>query len=280
MLRYGCALGLMSTADWLSSRRRASTFRIMAYSKNFKKFKPRRPERAGVSSGAQQLWGLHTVEEALRNPAREHLRLVATENAWRKLSQGVKTSLNPEIVRPQEIDKILGKDTVHQGVLLESKPLAAPELEDVHDGIVLALDQITDPHNVGAILRTAAAFDVKAVVMTERYSPQAQGVLAKSASGGLEHVPLIFVKNLRAAIKTAKQNAFTVVGLDSDGAEQLSNLKVQMPLFLVLGAEGKGLRHGVREDCDNLARIDMPGAIKSLNVSNAAALTLYIIAQK
>jgi 23S rRNA (guanosine2251-2'-O)-methyltransferase len=255
----------------------------MAFKKNFEKFKRRRHDRppSPVAANVQQLWGLHTVEEALRNPKREHLRLVATENAWRKLSENVTTSLQPEIMRPQEIDKILGKDTVHQGVLLESRPLASPELEDLApDGIVLALDQITDPHNVGAILRTAAAFNVKAVVMTERYSPQAQGVLAKSASGGLEHVPLIYVKNLRVAIATAKQKAFAVVGLDSDGTAQLSDLKVKAPLFLVLGAEGKGLRQGVREECDHLARLDMPGAIKSLNVSNAAALALYIITEK
>jgi 23S rRNA (guanosine2251-2'-O)-methyltransferase len=252
----------------------------MVYKKNFHKSKERRFERASVPSNVQQLWGLHTVEEALRNPARAHVRLVATENAWRKLSESVSIKLNPEIVRPQEIDKILGKDTVHQGVLLETRPLPAPGLEDVHDGIVLALDQITDPHNVGAIARTAAAFGVSAIVMTERHSPDAQGVLAKSASGGLEHVPLIYVKNLRAAIDTVKRNAFTVVGLDSEGEKQLSDLSVQAPLFLVLGAEGKGLRHSVREDCDHLARIDMPGAIKSLNVSNAAALALYIVAKK
>jgi 23S rRNA (guanosine2251-2'-O)-methyltransferase len=253
----------------------------MAYRKSFKKFKPRRFERAPVAQGMQQLWGLHTVEEALRNPRREHLRLVATENAWRKLRDNVGTALQPEIVRPQEIDRILGKDTVHQGVLLESKPLPALGIEDLpRDGVVLALDQVTDPHNVGAIARTAAAFGVKAIVMTERYSPQAQGVLAKSASGGLEHVPLIYVKNLRHAIAAAKDQSLAVIGLDSEADTALDALKISSAVFLILGAEGKGLRPSVREDCDQLARLDMPGVIKSLNVSNAAALALYMISKK
>jgi 23S rRNA (guanosine2251-2'-O)-methyltransferase len=246
-----------------------------------KSFKPRRnfkQRRASSPTDIQQLWGLHTVQEALRNPERKPLRLLATENAWRKLSENSPNGIQPQIVRPQEIDRILGKDTVHQGVLLESYPLAYPSLEDLPvEGCVLALDQITDPHNVGAILRTAAAFDVKAIVMTERYSPQAQGVLAKSASGGLEHVPLIHVKNLRAALSTAAQKGFSIVGLDSDGGETLSNLAIKWPVFLVLGAEGKGLRQSVREACDCLARVDLPGKISSLNVSNAAALALYIV---
>lgn len=253
----------------------------MAYKKSFKKFNRRDFTRPSAPDDVQQLWGLHTVEEAMRNPRRVHLRLLATENAWRKISHHAPASLQPEIVRPQEIDKILGRDTVHQGVLLESRPLEPLSLEELpHEGIVLALDQVTDPHNVGAIARTAAAFGVKAIVMTERYSPQAQGVLAKSASGGLEHVPLVLVKNLRNAVAAAKEKGFSVVGLDSEGEKPLDGLKFSMPVFLILGAEGKGLRSSVREDCDHLARIDMPGVIKSLNVSNAAALSLYIISQK
>ncbi|MES2906702.1 MAG: RNA methyltransferase substrate-binding domain-containing protein, partial [Pseudomonadota bacterium] len=138
----------------------------MSSKQNFRPFKRRKNHRehsrAPAADGVQQLWGLHTVEEALRNPRREHLRLMATENAWRKL-EDTGAKIQPTLVRPQEIDKILGRDTVHQGVLLESRPLASPSLEDLEsEGCVLALDQITDPHNVGAILRTAAAFGVKA----------------------------------------------------------------------------------------------------------------------
>lgn len=240
-----------------------------------KKWVPR-----ALLEGVQQLWGLHTVEEALRNPKRKYRRLLATENAWRKL-QEINPGIAPEIVRPQELDKILGRDTVHQGVLLETDPLPFPPLDTIAaEGVLLALDQITDPHNVGAILRTASAFAVKGVIMTERYSPQMQGVLAKSASGALEHVPLHLVKNLRQSMATLKERGFTIIGLDSDGAQALPDLNIKPPLLLVLGAEGKGLRQSVREDCDHLARIDLPGNIKSLNVSNAAALALFIAAQK
>ncbi|MES2906587.1 MAG: RNA methyltransferase, partial [Pseudomonadota bacterium] len=126
---------------------------------------------------------------------------------------------------------------------------------------------------------TAAAFGVKAIIMTERYSPQAHGVLGKSASGALEHVPIITVKNLRQSFDVMKEKNFTVVGLDSEGEKNLSQLKLKMPILLVLGAEGKGVRPSVRESCDYLARLDLPGAIKSLNVSNAAALALYVAHQ-
>jgi 23S rRNA (guanosine2251-2'-O)-methyltransferase len=141
---------------------------------------------------------------------------------------------------------------------------------------VLVLDQITDPHNVGAILRTAAAFAVEAIVTTARHSPEATGVLAKSASGALELVPIAIVQNLARALAELKERGFAVVGLDSGAADNLVAIELPPPLALVLGAEGKGLRQGTRAACDRLARLDLPGAIKSLNVSNAAALALYI----
>jgi 23S rRNA (guanosine2251-2'-O)-methyltransferase len=166
---------------------------------------------------------------------------------------------------------------VHQGLLAEADPLLSPEIEDLAAaGIVLVLDQITDPHNVGAILRTAAAFAVAAIVITARHSPEATGVLAKSASGALEVVPIVAVQNLARALAALKESGFLVVGLDSDAPDDLASLQVKAPLALVLGAEGKGLRQGTRAACDRLARLDLPGAIKNLNVSNAAALALYI----
>ena len=143
-------------------------------------------------------------------------------------------------------------------------------------GIVLVLDQITDPHNVGAILRTAAAFAVAAIVTTARHSPEATGVLAKSASGALELVPIISVQNLARGIAALRERGFSVVGLDSEADDELDALPLKAPLALVLGAEGKGLRQGTRAVCERLARLGLPGAIKSLNVSNAAALALYI----
>ena len=141
---------------------------------------------------------------------------------------------------------------------------------------MLVLDQITDPHNVGAIFRSASAFAATAIVTTARHSPEATGVLAKSASGALEHVPLITVQNLARGLAALKERGFLVVGLDSSGDDDFAGLPLRQPLALVLGAEGKGLRQLTRETCDHVARLDLPGAIQSLNVSNAAAVALYI----
>jgi 23S rRNA (guanosine2251-2'-O)-methyltransferase len=222
------------------------------------------------------LYGWHTVKAALENPARRIRRLWATENAARRLAEeGIAGT--PELVRPDAIAARLSPDAVHQGLLAEADPLPAPAIEDLPAaGVVLVLDQITDPHNVGAILRTAAAFAAGAVVITARHSPEATGVLAKSASGALELVPIVSVQNLARALAALKERGFLVVGLDSTGAEDLAAADLRQPLALVLGAEGKGLRQLTRATCDLLARLDLPGAIKSLNVSNAAALALYV----
>jgi 23S rRNA (guanosine2251-2'-O)-methyltransferase len=189
--------------------------------------------------------------------------------------------VTPEIVRPGQIDHQLGPDAVHQGLLAEADPLPSPDIEALpEDGIVLVLDQITDPHNVGAILRSAAAFAVKAIVTTARHSPEATGVLAKSASGALELVPMVTVQNLARALTEMNDRGFQTVGLDSAGSENLAAVALRQPLALVLGAEGKGLRQLTRDTCSAVARLDMPGEIKSLNVSNAAVLALYIGASR
>ncbi len=222
------------------------------------------------------LYGWHTVAEALANPKRRFRKLMATENAVRRLEEeGLALPLEPQIVKPYEIDKILGPDAVHQGLLAEVDHLPSPPLAKAakHD-LVLVLDQITDPHNVGAIVRSACAFGVGAIVTTARHSPVATGVLAKSASGGLEHVPFCRVTNLARALNELKDAGMLVVGLDSEGTADLEDTPMRAPMALVLGAEGKGLRQLTRETCDVLARIDLPGVIKSLNVSNAAALSL------
>jgi 23S rRNA (guanosine2251-2'-O)-methyltransferase len=166
-------------------------------------------------------------------------------------------------------------------MLAEADPLPSPDISSLkQEGIVLVLDQITDPHNVGAILRSAAAFAVKAIVTTARHSPEATGVLAKSASGALELVPLVLVQNLARALTELNERGFLTVGLDSEGSEDLSRVELREPLALVLGAEGKGLRQLTRETCATVARLDMPGEIKSLNVSNAAVLALYVGASR
>src|SRR5215472_5154485 len=224
------------------------------------------------------LYGWHTVSAALTNPQRRIRRLLATENALRRLAdEGITVPVAPDVMRPDALAARLTPDAVHQGLIAEADPLSAPEIEELPaDGIVLVLDQIIDPHNVGAILRTAAAFGIAAVVTTARHSPEATGVLAKSASGALEWVPIVTVQNLARALGDMKEQGFLVVGLDSEGGDDLAATALSAPLALVLGAEGKGLRQGTRAICDRLARLDLPGAIKSLNVSNAAALALYV----
>lgn len=228
--------------------------------------------------GPAILYGWHTVKAALENPNRRILRLLATENAVRRLAdEGVALPVEPELVRPGAIDARLGPDAVHQGLLAEAEPLQAPTIASLEPtGLVLVLDQITDPHNVGAIMRSAAAFAVQAIVTTARHSPEATGVLAKSASGALELVPLVTVQNLARGLEELRQRGFLLVGLDSEGEADLAALPLRSPLALVLGAEGKGLRQLTKTTCDKLARIDVPGAIKSLNVSNATALALYV----
>jgi len=224
------------------------------------------------------LYGWHTVRAALENPARRIRKFLTTENAARRLTdEKVRTPRAPEIVRPDAIAARLPPDAVHQGVYIEADPLLAPSIESLPtDGIVLVLDQITDPHNVGAIFRSAAAFAATAIVTTTRHSPDATGVLAKSASGALEQLPLIAVQNLARGLAALKEHGFLVIGLDSSGDDDLATVALRRPLALVLGAEGKGLRQLTKETCDHIARLDLPGAIQSLNVSNAAALALYI----
>jgi 23S rRNA (guanosine2251-2'-O)-methyltransferase len=239
-------------------------------------------DRDSSPDGPVILYGWHTVSAALANPERGIRKLLLTENAARRLAdENIDTRVAPEIVRPSEIDARLGPDAVHQGLLAEADPLPSPDLEALpQDGIILVLDQITDPHNVGAILRSAAAFAVKAVVTTSRHSPEATGVLAKSASGALEMVPLVTVQNLARALNELNDLGFLTVGLDSEGSTDLAAVELRQPLALVLGAEGKGLRQLTRETCNVVARLDMPGEIKSLNVSNAAVLALYIGASR
>ena len=239
---------------------------------------PWREPRRGSADGPVILYGWHTVAAALANPQRHIRKLMLTENAARRLAEeNIDTRVTPEIVRPALIDARLGPDAVHQGLLAEADPLPSPDIDTLpQEGIVLVLDQITDPHNVGAILRSAAAFAVKAIVTTARHSPEATGVLAKSASGALELVPLVTVQNLARALTEMNDQGFMTVGLDSQGSEDLGSVALRQPLALVLGAEGKGLRQLTRETCSVVARLDMPGEIKSLNVSNAAVLALYI----
>jgi 23S rRNA (guanosine2251-2'-O)-methyltransferase len=238
-------------------------------------------DRQRSGDGPILLYGWHSVQAALENPNRRIRKLFATENAVRRLAEaGIVLKQAPEIVRPETIAARLSDDAVHQGLLAEADPLTAPDLSEIEGPLVLVLDQITDPHNVGAIVRTASAYGVAAIITTARHSPEATGVLAKSASGGLEHVPFVLVQNLARALNELKDRGFQLVGLDEEAETELSQAALRAPLALVLGAEGKGLRHLTRETCDLGARLTLPGTIKSLNVSNAAAVALHIATTK
>ncbi|MGA2041952.1 MAG: RNA methyltransferase [Roseiarcus sp.] len=224
------------------------------------------------------IYGFHSVGAALRAPRRRLVRLYATAAAAQRLgaeiaARGVETL----IVTAEEIAARAPRAAIHQGVLLEARPLEPIDLSDLPArGLVVVLDQVTDPHNVGAILRSAAAYAVDALVTTERHSPDFSGALAKSASGGLEHVAICRVTNLARALREIGEIGYLRVGLDSDGAERLEAAALSRPLALVLGAEGRGLRRLTRENCDMIVRLDVPGAIRSLNVSNACAVALAI----
>ncbi len=230
------------------------------------------------SDGLVRLYGLHTVRAALDNPAREIRRMLVTRNALARLDLSEPSSLPfpCEIVEPRAIDRVLGEDAVHQGVLIEAEPLKPKSLGALgNTSLVLVLDQVTDPHNVGAILRSAVAFGAGALITTSRHSPNESGVLAKSASGALEHIDHIEVRNLADALGELHDAGFQTIGLDSEGPTELEQTFGGEKIALVLGAEGKGLRQKTRETVTTLARLDMPGAIRSLNVSNAAAIALY-----
>ncbi|MFO1171842.1 MAG: 23S rRNA (guanosine(2251)-2'-O)-methyltransferase RlmB [Hyphomicrobiaceae bacterium] len=229
------------------------------------------------------IWGIHAVEAALRNPKREVRRLLLTENAAHRLMDALQTrSVTPEPVAPRDLDRELGNDTVHQGALLETGPLPEPALDEVlaasPSPLILVLDQVTDPHNVGAILRSAAAFGVAAVVMTRRHSPPSSGTLAKSASGALELVPLLKVANLARTLAELGEHYVTRLGLDGEAEltlEQEVSTLSPGPIALVLGAEERGLRRLTKDLCDRVVRLTTPGPLKSLNVSNAAAIAMH-----
>ncbi|MAY61020.1 MAG: 23S rRNA (guanosine(2251)-2'-O)-methyltransferase RlmB [Rhizobiales bacterium] len=240
--------------------------------------RPAIPPGDGPPEGMIHLYGLHTVRAALDNPVRRISRMMVTRNALQRLEIDDEGALpfEVEIVEPKAIDKVLGSDAVHQGVLIESRPLTPKPLHALGETrLVLVLDQVTDPHNVGAILRSAVAFGAGALITTARHSPNESGVLAKSASGALEHIDHLEVRNLAEALQTLAKSGFQTIGLDSEGPAVLEKSFSGEKIALVLGAEGKGLRQKTRDTVGTLARLDMPGAIKSLNVSNAAAISLY-----
>lgn len=240
-----------------------------------------------VESGPLLLWGIHAVAAALANPDRRVVSLWATDNAALRLADGIAARrLQPEHVTPRDLDQRLGPDTVHQGALLEVEPLPERDIASLAEtilekGPVLVLDQVTDPHNVGAILRSAAVFGAAGLVITHRHSPPMAGALAKAASGALELVPIAQVQNLARALSELKEAGVVPIGLDGAAEALLDDTLLGpslagRPIALVLGAEGKGLRQLTAESCDMLCRIGSSGPLASLNVSNAAAVALHV----
>lgn len=241
-------------------------------------------ERAKRAAAAETLWlyGLHAVRDALANPRREKLRLVVTQNALQKI--GPVEGVTPEIVDARKFPVPLERDAVHQGAALETKPLAWGGIDECISAappgrlLMVCLDRVTDPHNVGAVLRSAEVFGAAAVIAPARHSAPETGVLAKAASGAVERQPYLRVTNLTRTLEDLKARGFRVIGLDGEGEVTIgSAVQGDGPVALVLGAEGAGLREGVASACDALARIEARGALRSLNVSNAAAVSLYAV---
>lgn len=236
------------------------------------------PPRSGApGTGPVWIYGFHTVAAALGNPARSRRRLLVTRNALARLEAEIGGPVGEaEILDPRGIGKIVGADAVHQGVALQTDPLPAGDIEDLGDArLVVLLDQITDPHNVGAILRSATALGADAVITTTRHSPTESGVMAKAASGALDLIKVLTVVNLARTLESLGKDGYLRLALDSDGEVPIEAAHRADRLALVLGAEGKGVRPGVKAACDQVVRLDVPGPIKSLNVSNACVLALY-----
>jgi 23S rRNA (guanosine2251-2'-O)-methyltransferase len=248
-------------------------------------------ERTRRSEAKETVWlfGLHAVRDALLNPRREKIRLVVTKNAFDRLEEAIGTSgMEPEIVDPRKFDVPIDEGSVHQGAAMEVRPLNWGSLADVAisgtgQPLIVLLDRVTDPHNAGAVLRSAEVFGARAVIAPKHHSAPETGALAKTASGALERQPYLRVTNLADAMQELRDAGYLLIGLEGEAALSLSEAVAQAgtrAIGLVLGAEGPGLREKTRETCDLLARIPYSGAFGSLNVSNAAAVSLYAASQR
>ena len=243
------------------------------------------PRERGPAAPRGTVWlhGTHPVEAALANPARRLKRLLLTEDAETELARRIPQPwpLTPERVERSKLDHLLGRDTVHQGAALLADLLPPPSLTSMLErpGPVLVLDQVTDPRNIGAMLRNAAAFGAAGVITQDRNSPEETGVMARAASGALERIPLVRAINLARTLAALKAAGLWVIGLDAAGAALRGEALRERRVALVLGAEGAGLRRLTRETCDELAGLPMPGGMESLNVSAASAVALYEVSR-
>ena len=237
-----------------------------------------------ASTGQVRLWGHHAVEAALMNPARRHHKLWATREAIAELDGELPQDFAVEYAAPSDLDRLVSRDAPHQGLVLDCAPLEDVFLDDVLDGDparpIVLLDQVTDPHNVGAIMRSAAAFGAAALVTQDRHAPPEGGVIAKTASGALEILPWVRVVNLARALDDIAEAGYWRLGLAGEAEATLAEALPKGPVALVLGAEGPGMRHNIGQHCDALARLPIGDSVESLNVSNAAAIALYAIAAR
>ena len=255
----------------------------------------------GKNSQKPALYGFHAVREAWLNPARTVHALYLTEQSRPGFEAVMAEGRSKGLTRPQprevdkrELERLLPGGAVHQGLALVAAPLDDIFIQDFiiksqqqDRTILLMLDQVTDPHNVGAILRSASAFGVDGVIMQRKHAPGLEGVLAKTASGAIEHISVAFETNLSRALEELKENGFFVYGLDEKGERTVGDILSKNAkssghekIVLVLGSEGDGMRRLIRENCDELVRLPTQGPIGSLNVSNAAAIAVYALAQK
>ncbi len=259
------------------SKRKRQKPKNQALSKQESRTRHARDVGQSTTSGLLWIFGLHAVCAALENPERVCLQLMSTRNADKNLP--AQSKLECITSSAADIEQILPLGAVHQGVALLVEPLPDLELEDIcrteTQGPIVILDQVTDAQNVGAILRSCAAFEALALVVQQRHSPPISGLLAKAASGALEHVPMIRVTNLARCLDEIGDLGFHRIGLTQDGHVSLAKAKTEAPTALILGAEGAGLRRLTREKCDVLTKLPTSPTQPSLNVSNAAAVALY-----
>lgn len=253
--------------------------------------RPQKPQRPSAGRGPRpglQLWGVHPVLAALANPNRQCHRLLATAETVRvhaaELDRLAKARRLPgvETVARNDLDQWLPDGAVHQGIAVSVDPLPAMDIADLVDlaevrdtAVIMVLDQVTDPHNVGAVVRSAAAFGAIGVVMQDRNAPDETGTLAKSASGALERLPLVKTINLARALEELKQAGFWIAGMAGEATQTLAEAKLSGKIALVMGSEGEGMRRLTREHCDYLVKLPQTDLVESLNVSNAAAVALY-----
>ncbi|MEQ1688850.1 MAG: RNA methyltransferase [Sphingopyxis sp.] len=243
----------------------------------------KKPQRGAPSNKALRIWGRHAVIAALTNEERTVKKMWATREALATIDVPASLPITPS--SPAEMAMMVAPGSPHQGLVIEAEPLPERWLGDFLGSAqgdrrpIILLDQVTDPHNIGAILRSAAAFDAVAIVTQDRHSPPESGTIARAASGALEIVPWVRVVNLARALDDLAEGGYWRIGLSGDARDTLSGALATVRPALVLGAEGAGLRHNTAEHCDQLARLPISAAMESLNVSNAAAIALYAAAQ-